>query len=175
MPSLKHISAIKIITTLWSQADIQDEIIKLSASPESDICNYSSGMNKLCQGVKSKILDIILELSGFDHIRKILADIVTPIGQEIFDWMEYQDRCVFGNDYYPDRQQHIAVNYLDSLVWTSRGLIDYKETARALLAKDELSNGCKYNIACHYCFEDEIKILAPQVLPTLSWSLLKHN
>lgn len=165
MPTLEHMAAVKIITTLWSRVDIQDEIIKLSTLSER--YNYSSSMKKLCQGVKNKILDMVLELSEFDAIRKILSDVVDPIGQEIFDWMEYQDRRVFCDDQYP-HMQHIAVNYLDSLVWASRGLIDYKETARALLAKDELSNGYKYNIACHYCFEDEIKILAPKVLPDLA-------
>ncbi|KJV79728.1 hypothetical protein RHORCCE3_1856 [Rickettsia hoogstraalii str. RCCE3] len=56
-------------------------------------------MNKLCQGVKNKILDMVLELSEFDVIRKILSDTINPIWQEIFDWMEYQDNRVFCNKY----------------------------------------------------------------------------
>ncbi|WP_347938850.1 hypothetical protein [Rickettsia oklahomensis] len=164
MPSLKHMSAVKIIITLWSQADIQNEIIKLSHV--SQRYTYSEDMNKLCQEVKSKIFDRILELSRFKSIRKILSDVVNPIGQEIFDWMEYQDRSIFCNDQY-QAMHHIAVNYIGSLVWSSRGIIDYQETARILFLKKELSNNYKYNLACNYCLEDKIKIIVPQVLPTL--------
>ncbi|KJV76965.1 hypothetical protein RHORCCE3_2308 [Rickettsia hoogstraalii str. RCCE3] len=165
MPSLEHISAVKIVITLWSRADIQDEIIKLSTLSEG--YNSSKDMNKLCQGVKNKILDMVLELSEFDVIRKILSDTINPIWQEIFDWMEYQDNRVFCNNYRYQDTQYIAVNYLDSLVWTSRGIIDYKETAKTLLAKEQLSDNNKYHLACTHCFEDDIAIIIPRVVDTV--------
>ncbi|KJW01941.1 hypothetical protein, partial [Rickettsia argasii] len=74
---------------------------------------------------------------------------------------------VFCNNYRYQYTQHIAANYLDSLVWTSRGIIDYKETAKTLLAKEQLSDNNKYHLACAYCFEDDIAIIIPRVVDTV--------
>ena len=85
----------------------------------------------------------------------------------IFDWIKYQDEYVFDVDYDYKYSKSIAINYIDCLVWTARGVIDYKETAKTLLAKGEkLLDDYKYNIACNYCLEDNIAIIAPKVINT---------
>ncbi|WP_342271052.1 hypothetical protein [Candidatus Tisiphia endosymbiont of Parasteatoda lunata] len=118
--------------------------------------------------IEDKVLDKVLQLSVPDRIRKILSNIIYPTGKEIFGWIMYQDQYIFNTGYYGHQYpKSIAINYIDDLVWTARGIIDYQETAKTLLAKEEkLSDSYKYNIACAYCFEANIAIIAPKVINT---------
>ncbi|XP_015916410.1 uncharacterized protein [Parasteatoda tepidariorum] len=174
MPSLQHVSMSNIIITLWNQADIKYQIVKLFNEYEY---NFLTNIYKLFLKIEDKVLDQVLQLPVPDCIRKLLSNIVHPIGYEIFNWIEYQDRYIFNTDYRYQYSKSIAINYIDYLVWTARGVIDYKETAKTLLAKEEkLFDGNKYDIACSYCLEDDIAIIAPKVIDTtLSLRCIKRQ
>ncbi|WP_342260182.1 hypothetical protein [Candidatus Tisiphia endosymbiont of Metellina segmentata] len=165
MPSLQHISISNIIITLWNQADIKYQIVKLFNEYED---NFYTDMYELFLKIEDKVLGKLSPLAVPSGIRKILSNIIHPIGHEIFGWIMYQDKYIFNNGYYGYQNlKPIAINYIDDLVWTPRGVIDYKETAKTLLAKEEkLSDGYKYNMACAYCFEDNIAIIASKVIGT---------
>lgn len=167
MPSLQHVSISNIIITLWNQADIKYQILKLFNEFEDN--EYSTtDMYELFLKIEDKVLDKLPQLAVPNRIRKILSNIVHPIGYEIFGWIRYQDTYIFNEGYNGYQNlKPIAINYIDDLVWTPRGIIDYKETAKILLSTEKkLSDAYKYNIACAYCFEDNIAIMASKVIGT---------
>ncbi|WP_342270958.1 hypothetical protein [Candidatus Tisiphia endosymbiont of Parasteatoda lunata] len=122
MPSLQHVSISNIIITLWNQVDIKYQIVKLFNEYEDD---FYTDIYELFLKIEDKVLDKVLQLSVPDRIRKILSNIIHPTGKEIFGWIMYQDQYIFNTGYYGHQYpKSIAINYIDDLVWTARGIID---------------------------------------------------
>lgn len=174
MQSLQHISAVNIISALWRQADIQHYVKSFNHCGHDDLPRNS--MLEMRRKIAEKLLDGISQLPVTNSERKILSNIVEPIGLEIYNWIINHDKNIF-SDYHTWHlyQKPKAINFMDDLAWTSRGRIDCKRTAKNILENEQLSNYYRYNLACNYCLEDDIAIIAPKVIDTFFLGPLKKN
>ncbi|KJV72704.1 hypothetical protein, partial [Orientia tsutsugamushi] len=111
--------------------------------------------------LQNNINDKILTLCLPESITQQLISINQFIGNELFNWLEYHDNNMLCNK----SSEYLAVNYICNIEWTPRGTINYLQTARNILARDDngLSNDQKYQLACNYCLEDSITNYAQKV------------
>lgn len=146
MVSLKHIASTNIIIRLWINQSTINQI--------SNLFNHSADILRDWRKLKNSINDKILTLRLPESITQQLVNINKFIGTELYKWIKYHDNDVL----YNDKSEYLAINYIYNIEWTPRGTINYLQTARNILARNDngLSNDQKYRLACNYCLEDSI-------------------
>nr|WP_064591373.1 hypothetical protein [Orientia tsutsugamushi] len=150
---LKHIASTNIIIRLWINQSTIDQI--------SNLFNNSADILRDWRKLKNSINDKILTLRLPESITQQLVSINKFIGTELYKWIKYHDKDIL----YNDKSEYLAINYICNIEWTPRGTINYLQTARNILARDDnsLSNDQKYQLACNYCLEDSIANYAQKV------------
>ncbi|GFV46381.1 ANK_REP_REGION domain-containing protein [Trichonephila clavipes] len=141
IPVLNFISLARIVRLLWSGYDVQNSMAKYFLEGDQTLEKWSSIEDSL----KLKIGNCLI----LPHELKIvLSNLVEPVGGRIKNIIEH----IYGNDYLPSR-------FMDFLSWTLLGKIDAKKTAEAVIKDGNLPITKRYEIACTYCLEDEIRML----------------
>ncbi|WP_064643735.1 hypothetical protein [Orientia tsutsugamushi] len=153
MVPLKHIASTNIIIRLWINQSTIDQI--------SNLFNHSADILRDWRKLKNSINDKILTFRLPESITQQLVSINKFIGTELYKWIKYHDKDIL----YNDKSEYLAINYICNIEWTPRGTINYLQTARNILARDDngLSNDQKYRLACNYCLEDSITNYAQKV------------
>ncbi|KJV88854.1 hypothetical protein OTSUT76_1161 [Orientia tsutsugamushi str. UT76] len=153
MVPLKHIASTNIVIRLWINKSTINQISNLFNNSTDIVCDWGELQNN----INDKILTLCLP----ESITQQLISINQFIGNELFNWLEYHDNNMLCNK----SSKYLAVNYICNIEWTPRGTINYRQTARNILAKDDnsLSNDQKYQLACNYCLEDSIANYAQKV------------
>lgn len=153
MVPLKHIASTNIVIRLWINKSTINQISNLFNYSTDRVCDW----HKLKNSIDNKILVFSLPKS----ITKQLVSINQFIGNELFNWLEYHDNDMLCNK----ASKYLAINYICNIEWTTRGTINYLQTARNILVRDDngLSNDQKYQLACNYCLEDSITNYAQKV------------
>lgn len=153
MVPLKHIASTNIIIRLWINQSTINQISNLFNNSTDIVCDWRK--------LKNSINDKILTLRLPESITQQLVSINKFIGTELYKWIKYHDNYVL----YNDKSEYLAINYICNIEWTPRGTINYLQTARNILARDDngLSNDQKYQLACNYCLEDSITNYAQKV------------
>lgn len=134
VPALEHIVEIHLLTDIWNQIikTLKDTRIVYTKETLSDVC-----------------AEIFL-LSLPELVQENLLFYSSAIGNSIQSWMDHMHKdCAFTNDI-----QFNPKNYVDFIVWTSRGTINYLETAKSLLTLDDIDVHIKFLIAGNYCLEE---------------------
>lgn len=153
MVPLKHIASTNIVTRLWTNQSTINQISDLFNNSTDIVCDW----HELQNSINDKILTLCLP----ESITQQLVSINQFIGNELFNWLEYHDNDMLCNK----SSEYLAINYICNIEWTSRGTINYLQTASNILARDDngLSNDQKYQLACNYCLEDSIANYAQKV------------
>ncbi|XP_065213539.1 uncharacterized protein LOC135840785 isoform X2 [Planococcus citri] len=136
-PDLKELATISIAVKLWCQ-EINTHRIKNTLSEldlEQDILSSSS-----MPGLPSSILSDIEKY-------------VKRFGMSIQAWLKFHER-IFKNEIFND--------FID-FVGDFDGTIHYIRTGRRIVRCDRVDDVLKFNIACRYCFEDDILRIGPLV------------
>ncbi|WP_032138567.1 hypothetical protein [Rickettsia tamurae] len=160
MTSLQNIVMVKIVSNLWMNQNSQQEIVNLFYS---DIKLGQSGFSAKWRQIENNVVTQVSELFLANPIIKKLTNIVPLVGNSILNWIRYHDEHIFNTS---EHSKYSAVDQISHITWTSRGKIDYAQTAKNILANQDscLSNDHKYKLACACCLEDEIAIIAPNVI-----------
>ncbi|XP_065213598.1 uncharacterized protein LOC135840818 isoform X5 [Planococcus citri] len=149
---LKEIAAISIAVQLWRQ-EINTHRMRNTLS-ELDLDQ-----------------DILSSTSMPRIPSSILSDIekyVKRFGMSIQAWLKFHKR-LFKNEIFND--------FID-FVGDFDGTIHYVRTAKRIVRCDRVDDVLKFNIACRYCFEDDISRIFPLVsdyAKTLSISQYRYN
>ncbi|WP_371223473.1 hypothetical protein ACA351_07440 [Orientia tsutsugamushi] len=153
MVPLKHIASTNIVIRLWINKSTINQISNLFNNSTDIVCDWGELQNN----INDKILTLCLP----ESITQQLISINQFIGNKLFNWLEYHDNNMLCNK----SSEYLAVNYICNIEWTPRGTINYLQTAKNILARDDngLSNDQKYQLACNYCLEDSITNYAQKV------------
>ncbi|XP_065213599.1 uncharacterized protein LOC135840818 isoform X6 [Planococcus citri] len=151
-PDLKEIAAISIAVEIWRQ-EINTHRIKNTLSEldlEKDILSNTS-MPRIPSSILSDI-----------------EKCVKRFGMSIQAWLEFHGEQ-FRNEIFND--------FID-FVGDFDGTIHYVRTAKRMILCDRVDDVLKFNIACRYCFEDDILRIFPLVsdyVKTLSTSQRRYG
>ncbi|GFV46383.1 ANK_REP_REGION domain-containing protein [Trichonephila clavipes] len=140
VPSLEFMSFTRIVRLLWSGYDVQNSMTEYFLEDQTH-----EKWSSIEEGLKLKIVNcLVLPIK----LKIVLSSLVTPIGGRIKGIIE----PIYDKDYLPS-------HFMGLLSWTSLGIIDSKRTAEAVIKDDNLPITKRYEIACTYCLEDEIRML----------------
>lgn len=157
MTSLQNVVMAKILNSLWMNKTTQQEIVDLF---NSHILPRETEFNLKWQGIENRVISRVSELYLPNFVTKKLKLLVPIVGKCIANWVRHHDEYIFNTT------DCSSVDLIDNIKWTARGKIDYAETARCILANKSscLTEDHKYILACSYCLEEEIAVLAPNVI-----------
>lgn len=169
MTSLQNIVMAKIITNLWMNINIQQEIADL-------FHRYSGWCRKREQSeqeIEYNVLAKVSQLCLPNSLIPKLKALVPIVGNSIYKWIRYHDRFIFRTS---RNSTYFAADQISHITWTARGRIDYAVTAKSMLTNQNIAlcDELKYKIACDYCFTDEIAALAPNVLNQYFLDSVRH-
>ncbi|GBL94867.1 hypothetical protein AVEN_197542-1 [Araneus ventricosus] len=107
------------------------------------------------EAVEDKLPDEISKLELPTSLRKLLIDIVRPMGRQIRLWKNFHEEYFH---YHSGEDIHFDALILEKLQWTA-GVLDYRKTAEELIRSDVIDIVKRYRLACLYCMEDYIPML----------------
>ncbi|GFY61831.1 uncharacterized protein TNIN_122911 [Trichonephila inaurata madagascariensis] len=148
IPALNFISLARIVRLLWSGYDVQSSMAKYFLEGDKTLEKWSS----IEESLKLKIGNCLILPN---ELKIVLSNLVKPVGGRIKNIIEH----IYGNDYLPS-------HFMGLLSWTLLGIIDAKKTAEAVIKDDNLPITKRYEIACTYCLEDEIRMLWSELSET---------
>lgn len=152
VPSLQHITAARICITFY----IRDNLVEfLGKHP-----NPTAIDEGVWTGQKTIVRELISLLGLPTTLKRKVLNFTDDIGNELLKWLKTNDWLQYRPDYgnsggtFP-----LAVsNYIKNcLVWTSRGTIQYEETAENILRSEHATKEEKFHLACAYCFPDILR------------------
>ncbi|GFY61830.1 ANK_REP_REGION domain-containing protein [Trichonephila inaurata madagascariensis] len=141
VPSLEFMTFTRIARLLWSGYDVQNSMTEYFLEGDQTLEKWSS----IEESLKLKIGNCLVLPN---KMKIALLSLVISIGGRI----KYIIEHIYGKDYLPS-------NFMGLLKWTLLGIIDAKRTAEAVINDDNLPITKRYEIACTYCLEDEIRML----------------
>lgn len=151
VPSLQHMSAVKILVALMQLEDVKEYM---------GDCSY---MMPTCYALElfdiSFIVKKVTQLPLPKEIKVYVNQHINSVMSNVYSWLLYHDCHVFHAYRYMDDFDSVAIKYCEYMMWDSRGSIDYVETAKVLLRIDALSQKEKYRLACCMCLTEEIEKL----------------
>ena len=80
-----------------------------------------------------------------------LRDLISLLRELSWDWINYHDNCTLD----PPQNDSSALDQIH-IMWTTRGRIDYLQTAKNILGNWIIDMNIAHKLACTYCLEDEI-------------------
>ncbi|GFT08047.1 RNase H domain-containing protein [Nephila pilipes] len=135
LPSLQQIATVKLATIVFNDASV-NAVEKLLEIP---LCLLPI---ELLEKIMDNLLPEYVQVSSLaEKVRKLAR----PISLEIEEWKEYHSRLL-----------DTSVDFQNYFVWKTLGTIDSEATALSLIQSDRLEVGCRFALACFYCFEDFI-------------------
>ncbi|XP_065217729.1 uncharacterized protein LOC135843692 [Planococcus citri] len=96
-----------------------------------------------------------------ESITDMLRELSDRMDKPIAEWWRYHWDQVFLRKMPSDDM----ITLFDRLVWLPNGSISFEQTARKLLDSDKLTNVQKFQIACTYCFIDDVNRLKETLSP----------
>lgn len=116
---------------------------------------------------RKKIRCSVVELPFEQPIVEKLQFYSDVIGDSIQSWMDHMHvDCAFTNEVY-----FYAMHYVQYIVWTPRGQVNYLKTALALLENDDIDVHVKFLIAGNYCLMDHVT----KYLPLIQYKRIQLN
>lgn len=152
MPSLKHITFVKIAITLWNE---DDEVLNLmSKFYHIPSAHFVVQNRNKWQDIEDKVIKKVLNLPLPEKSRKELSYFIGAVGLQIRAWKEYHNNIL---------DVAYLRKHLSKLFWTTQGTVDKEKTAEVLVDDESLDIRTRYDLACTYCFEDRIHVLWKQL------------
>ncbi|XP_065220011.1 uncharacterized protein LOC135845410 isoform X2 [Planococcus citri] len=96
-----------------------------------------------------------------ESITDMLHVLSDRMDKPIAKWWKYHWERVF----FRNMPSNDMIALFDQLVWLHDGSISFEQTARKLLDSDKLTNVQKFQIACTYCFIDDVNRLKQSLSP----------
>lgn len=158
--SLQNIVGTKVVSNLWMNLNTQQRIIDMFHKRiQFPQCYFSDDWSQIKTSVFTQVSELFLPKS----IKEKLTNLVPLAGNSIYNWVIYNDVHILETNRYT---KYSAVDEISNISWSARGKIDYAQTAKNILSNPNtsLSDDHKYKLACTYCLENEIAILAPHVV-----------
>ncbi|CAL1298803.1 unnamed protein product [Larinioides sclopetarius] len=149
MLSLKDIALRKVSVLLWNAPDVLSsvsEFLIFKSFEEEVKKNWE-------ESVEDKIKDKISKLVLPELLTQQMMQTVKPLSLQIRKWIDLQEHHL--------RYEARKIDLPNSaeLCWTAAGVIDCRETAKALVRCDVLDVEERYTLACVNCLEDYIPLL----------------
>ncbi|KAL6957672.1 hypothetical protein U1Q18_052020 [Sarracenia purpurea var. burkii] len=93
-------------------------------------------------------------------IENSINESVELMEKSIIEWIEYHYKRIF----FPRAGKYAILKYFQEFAWHSIDCtINFKQTAKNLIANTDLDDALKHRLACQYCLEDEVRRLWPTV------------
>ncbi|XP_065217631.1 uncharacterized protein LOC135843617 [Planococcus citri] len=161
VPALKEMAAVRIAVALWNHAKISDAMSKSFKINEYTFTFTSVKASEVWDSLVKKVYQTSLELRVPNSIVEYINEYVFKLHREIQNWVSYHRRKVFLTNHV---KYAFVASLVEDLIWHSNGTIDYKGTAKHLIASHKLSNVMKYRLLCSYCLKDDIETMSPRSL-----------
>ncbi|GFU24543.1 uncharacterized protein TNCV_2264951 [Trichonephila clavipes] len=138
LPSLQHILHVKIASIICRIPEVKASIVesrnKLHFSPSQE---WTALINKK------------ISLLGLPSLlQKRIDHLILPISLTMIEWLSYHLSILGFED-----------DLLNCLHWKSDGTIDELETATSLVRNENIRIDRRFNLACIYCLENDIREL----------------
>ncbi|XP_065204159.1 uncharacterized protein LOC135834252 [Planococcus citri] len=145
--TLKEISSIVVVVELWRE----------------EICAHIE--SKRLQELKLNLEENGIQLRNVipnlpSAIYDFLEKYVDVFGVSILQWVHFHHSDVLHRC--DGDLEKILIRFHD-FAWDWNGAIHYRRTAERLMLCDRLTEYEKFQVACFYCFEDDIKRIWPSV------------
>lgn len=150
LPSLKHITLVKVAASLWNQHDIMALVAELSKSPlfskfDSIGAYIPDERKQKWQSIENKVIEKMLQLIVPTNLKEEISGYIQTVGLQILQWVVYHLKfCDFD------------LNLMNEFCWTPQGTIDKNKTAEVLIRNDSIDIATRYKLARVYCLENGI-------------------
>lgn len=153
IPSLEHAARVNVILLAWNHPNIRNSILNLLNLDNRQIIGISVQWRRIEIEVVEKLKQLPLPKS----IIEAVICYAEEVGKSIVGWIIFYENMILRNTGGGSMSRNI--HYLDDLVWTTRGTINYIETAQRIMNHDKITDTEKYLIACTFCLEKDIEAI----------------
>ncbi|GBO01819.1 hypothetical protein AVEN_26823-1 [Araneus ventricosus] len=161
--TLEEMALRKSVVHFWSEIDILSLIEKFPFKT-------MPGKWKLWQEtVEYKVKDKISKLVFPESLKRRMNLLVTPIGLQIPEWVNFMAQFL------SDSREDLDIQLLKQLCWTSAGALDYKKTAESLVRLRTLDVVKRFKIACEHCLVDSLPVVWEELPDEYKSGFLKIN